>query len=156
LESTSPQDINVITIANEALQRLQANRDPLEDSKIYGTIYNPYVKRRKNHPATAAAKPALSSQSLASAVKSVLEQPAAARPAKQAASTPSSSGKPAAKSSAKPQPAAKPGGSALFNSFAKTRPPKPAAAKQPAPAQKKADADGKQSSGQSHAHETRH
>ena len=130
----------MITLANEALQRSQANCDPLTDFKIYGTIYNPYVKRRKNYPATATAKAAPSSQSSASAAKSVLGQPAAApRPSKPAAPPPSSSAKPAAKA----QPAAKPAGGALFNSFAKTRPPKPGAKKAASPpAQKKADADG--------------
>jgi hypothetical protein len=128
----------VITTANEALQRSQANHDPLTDYKTYGTIYNPYVKRRKNHPTAAANKTTPSSQSTASAAKSVLGQPpAATRPSKPAAPASSSSAKPAAKA----QPAAKSAGGALFNSFAKTRPPAKKAASPPA---KKADEDGKQ------------
>jgi hypothetical protein len=130
----------VLTIANEALHRAQANNDPLKDFKIYGTIYNPHVKRRKNYTAGEASKATPASEST-SAVKSVLAQPAAraSKPPPPPASTKPGPAKPAA-----PKPQAT---GALLSSFAKTRPPKPAAKKAAAsPEQSKsatADADGK-------------
>jgi hypothetical protein len=99
----------VLTTANELLSRPQANDDPVKDLKTYGTIYNPYVKRRKNYHPTVANKVAPTSE-LTSAPKSA-EPP---RPAPHS--------KPLANANQTPKP--KPIG-ALASSFAKAR-PKPA------------------------------